>query len=178
MNSIPLQCRVNGMQRCAKFGLLLFMALPVSAAEADGMFEQGSTQFALIGGNGHAFNKRYFVIGASAGYYVLDGFGVGVSYESWSGDGPSIKNYAPYAQYVFYQASSVKPYVGGFYRHTAVDGQPGFNSVGGRGGVYIAASSNTYVGLGLLYEVNLDCQQTIYATCSASFPELSLIFRF
>lgn len=180
MNNDTLQCKVNGVQRCGKFGLmlLLMIALPASAAGANNMFRQGSMELAVLGGSGNAFNKRYFVIGASVGYYVLDGLGIGMTYENWSGDGPGITKYSPYAQYVFYQASTVKPYVGGFYRHTAVDGLPSLKSIGGRGGVYIAASPNAYAGLGMVHEVYLDCQQTIYATCGDTYADISLIFSF
>lgn len=122
--------------------LLVLPAFPVCAATEGGMFGQGRTQFALVAGNGYAFDNNYFVIGASVSYYVLDGLGVGLSLENWSGGGPGITKYAPFAQYVFYQASPVQPYVGGFYRHTAVGGLPGINSVGARAGIYIAAGPN------------------------------------
>lgn len=181
MNNNPLRYTHSGVTRYGKFVLLLWLmlaALPASAAGAGGMFRQGSAELALLGGSGTAFDKSYLIIGASVGYYVVNGLGVGLSYEHWSGDGPSIAKYAPYAQYVFYQASTVKPYVGGFYRHTSVDGQSGFNSVGARGGVYIAAQPNANFGVGLTHETYLDCQQTIYAACSETFFDLSFIFSF
>jgi hypothetical protein len=180
MNNDRLQCLFNGVLRYGKSGLLLLLLtlLPVSAASADGMFRQGGTELALMGGGGTAFDKSYFIIGASAGYYVLDGLGVGLSYEHWSGDGPTITKYSPYAQYVFYQASTIKPYVGGYYRHTSVTGYNALESVGARGGVYIAESSNAYLGLGMAHETFLDCQQTIYASCSVTFFDLSFVFSF
>jgi hypothetical protein len=158
--------------------LLLLTAAPVSMARADGMFRQGSLELALMGGGGTAFDKSYFIIGGSAGYYLLDGLGVGLSYEHWSGDGSTITKYSPYAQYVMYQASTVKPYVGGFYRHTSVTGYPALESIGARAGVYIAETSNAYLGLGLVHESFLDCQQTIYADCSVTFFDLSFVFSF
>ena len=174
-----LQGTVNGVAlRYIGFMLLLLTALPASAAGAGGMFRQGGTEFSLSAGSGIAFDKSYFIIGASAGYYVVDGLGVGLSFENWSGDGPSITKYAPFAQYVFNSASTVKPYVGAFYRHTTVSGLSSFNSVGARGGVYFAASPNAYVGLGLVHETFLDCQQTIYVKCSVTFSDLSLVFSF
>ena len=142
------------------------------------MFGQGRTQFSLMAGNGYAYDKNYFVIGASVSHYVLNGLGVGLSLENWSGGGPGITKYAPFAQYVFYQASSVQPYVGGFYRHTAIGGLPGINSVGARAGIYIASGSNASVSVGLVHESYLDCQQTIYLTCSETYPDISLAFGF
>ena len=166
------------MNRLLVMMLLVLSAFPVRAAGVGGMFGQGSTQFALMAGNGYAFNNNYFIIGASAGYYVLDGLGVGLSLEHWSGGGPGITKYAPFAQYVFYQVSPVQPYVGGFYRHTAVSGLPGINSVGARAGIYIPVGSNAYIGAGLAHESYLACQAAVYRTCSETYPEVSFTFGF
>ncbi len=157
---------------------LVLLAFPVRAAGEGGMFGQGSTHFSLVGGNGYAFENNYFVIGASATHYVLDGLGVGLSFENWSGVGPGITKYAPFAQYVFYQASWVQPYVGGFYRHTAVSGLPGIKSVGARAGINISAGSNAYVSAGIVHESYLDCQTLIYRTCSETYPDISITFGF
>lgn len=157
--------------------LLLWLALPVHAAAGSGMFDQGYTQFSLVAGNATAFNRNYMVLGASAGYYVLDGLGVGMSLEKWSGDGPSITKVTPYAQYVF-QMSSVQPYVGGFYRHTSIDGLPSLNSVGERAGIYIASSPNSSVSIGLVHESYLDCNTAIYRSCSSTYSEVSIAFGF
>lgn len=62
--------------------LLLFSMLPARAADVAGIFNQGSTQLSLLAGSGSAFNNNYLILGASASYYVLDGVGVGLSYEN------------------------------------------------------------------------------------------------
>lgn len=166
------------MNRLLVTMLLVLSAFPVRAAEGGGIFGQGRTLFSLIAGNGYAFDNNYFVIGASVSYYVLDGLGVGLSLEKWSGNGPNIIKYAPFAQYVFYQASPVQPYVGGFYRHTSVDGLPGINSVGERAGFNIASGSNAYFSAGFVHETYLDCQETVYRACSETYPDLSFTFGF
>jgi hypothetical protein len=158
--------------------LLVLPAFPVSAAEEGGMFGQGRTHFSLVAGNGYAYDYNYVVFGVSATHYVINGLGVGLSFENWSGGGPGITKYAPFAQYVFYQSSEVQPYVGGFYRHTAIRGLPGIDSVGGRAGVYIASGPNAYVSAGLVHESYLDCQATVYRTCSVTYPDISLTFGF
>ena len=142
------------------------------------MFERGRAQFSLMGGNSYAFDNNYFVLGASASYYVLDGLSVGLSLEKWSGGSPGIAKYAPFVQYVFYQASAIQPYVGGFYRHTTIDGLPNINSLGARVGVNFASRSNSYASAGIVYESYLDCQQTVYRTCSFAYPDLSITFGF
>ena len=141
--------------------LLGLSAFPVCAAAEGGMFGQGRTQFSLMVGNGYAFDNNYFVIGASVSHYVLDGLGVGLSFENWSGGGPGITKYAPFAQYVFYQTSSIQPYVGGE-----------------RAGINVAAGSNAYISFGFVQEVYLDCQATVYRSCRETYPDLSFTFGF
>lgn len=159
--------------------LLILAVMPAQAAGAGGVFGQGRTQFSLMGGNGYAFDKSYFVIGASVSYNVLDGLGMGLSLERWSGGDPGITKYAPFVQYVFYQpSSSVLPYVGAFYRHTMIAGLPDINSVGERAGISIASGSNAYINLGFVQETYLDCQKTIYRSCSATYPDLGLTMAF
>ena len=143
------------------------------------MFAQGRTQFSLMGGNGYAFGNNYFVIGASVSYYVLDGLGVGLSVEKWSRGNPGITKYSPFVQYVFYQSSSsIQPYVGAFYRHTIVDGLPDINSVGERAGINIIAGRNAYASFGFVQEVYLNCQETVYRSCSETYPDLGITFGF
>ncbi len=107
--------------------LFLLSCVPAHAAGLGGMFSQGQTHVSLEAGNGYAFNNSYLILGAGVSYYVLDGLAVGLAYENWSGSGPGIRKITPSVQYVFYQAASVKPYVGGFYRHTVVSGLPDIN---------------------------------------------------
>lgn len=158
--------------------LLVVSAVPALAAGEGGTFGRGRTHFSLVAGNGYAFDNNYFVIGASATHYVIDGLGIGLSFENWSGGGPGITKYAPFAQYVFFRASLVQPYVGGFYRHTAVEGLPGINSVGERAGIYFASGANAFISAGLVHEAYLDCRETVYRACSSTYPDISITFAF
>jgi hypothetical protein len=158
--------------------LLLLSTLPARAAEVAGIFGQGSTQFSLLAGSGSAFNNNYLIIGAGASYYVLNGVGVGLSYENWSGSSPGINKISPSVQYVFYRATSLQPYVGGFYRHAMISGLSSINSVGVRAGVYFASGPRSILGVGLAYEAYLNCQTAIYSSCSETYPEISIIFGF
>jgi hypothetical protein len=158
--------------------LLVLSALPVRADEVGGMFGQGRTLFSLGAGSAYAFNNNYFVVGASASYYVLDGLGVGLAFENWSGGGPGITKYSPFVQYVFSEMTPVQPYVGGFYRHTTIAGLPGINSVGARAGIFIPSGSNVSLGIGFVHEAYLDCQTSIYRTCSDTYPDISIAIVF
>lgn len=166
------------MRRLLVIVLLAFPAFPVSAADKGWMFEQGRTHFSLEGGSGYAFDNSYLVVGVGVSHYVLDGLGVGLSVERWSGSDPGIVKYSPFVQYVFNRVSSVQPYVGGFFRHAVIGGLPSINSAGGRAGVHIAAGPDAYMSAGFVYESYLDCQRATYRTCAASYPEIGLIFGF
>lgn len=150
----------------------------VNAAELAGSFSQGRSRFSIVGGNGYAFNESYLVLGVGASYFVLDGLSAGLDVEWWSVGDPGIVKVSPSVQYVFYQVPSVAPYLGGFYRRSYVKGLDDLGSVGGRAGVYIAAGRNTYLGLGMVYESYLDCNESTYVSCSDSYPELSVTVAF
>ena len=166
------------MKKLLLMMLLLLAALPVHAAGAGGMFGQGRTHFSLMAGTAYAFDNSYMLIGASASYYVLDGLGIGLAVENWSGADPAITKVSPFAQYVFALGTSVRPYIGGFYRHTTIAGSPSLNSVGGRAGIYIRSSPNSAIGIGLVQESYLDCNEATYRSCSSSYSEISIAFGF
>lgn len=158
--------------------VLLLVSLPVRAAGVGGMFAQGNSQFSLMLGNAYAFDSNYMVIGASASHYVIDGLAVGFALETWSGSGPGITSVSPFAQYVFHTGAEVQPYVGAFYRHTAIDGHPGIKSVGERAGIYISSSLRSAVSFGLVHESHVDCNEVLYRNCSSTYSEVSLTFAF
>lgn len=166
------------MNRLMLAMLLVLFASSARAAGVGGMFAQGQTHFMLEAGNGYAYNNNYLIIGAGVSHYVIDGLGVGVSFENWSGGSPGIRKVTPFAQYVVYWSSPLQPYIGGFYRHASVAGLPGYNSVGARAGAYIASGSRSAVGVGFVHESYLNCQTTIYGSCSETYPEVSIAFQF
>lgn len=155
-----------------------FASLTASAADVAGAFSRGRTHFVVTAGNGYAFDQTYLVLGLGASYYVLDGLNVGLFLESWSGSDPKLVKLTPSLQYVFHQVPVLKPYIGGFYRRTYVSGLPDINSVGGRAGVYLQAGRNAYLGAGAVYESYLDCNTTVYRSCSDTYPELSFTVAF
>jgi len=156
----------------------IFESVPAAAADVAGAFSSGRTQLVASAGTGYAFNESYLVLGLGVSYYLLDGFNVGLSVESWTGSNPTMYKVTPSVQYVFYQVPSVKPYIGAFYRRAYVDGLPDIDSVGGRAGIYVQAGRNAFVGAGAVYESYLDCNKTIYSSCSSTYPEVSFTFAF
>lgn len=158
--------------------LAMAAGAPATAADVAGVFGQGRTHFAVIGGSGYAFDESYFVLGVGVSYYVLDGLNVGLYGESWSGGDPGISKLTPSVQYVFYQIPRVSPYIGAYYRRTYIEDLPDLDSAGGRAGVYVAAGGNAYIGAGAVYESYIDCDKTLYTDCSDTYPEISFTVAF
>ena len=159
-------------------GTMLLMSAFSAHAYEDGAYSKGHRNFSIGGGNGEAFNSRYFVMSASASYYAMDGLSVGASFENWSGGNHGITKIAPSVQYVFYEMLSVQPYIGGFYRHTTVSGLPNIESYGARVGINMASGSNAYISAGLVYESYVGCQQAIYSSCRSTYPDVNFNFGF
>jgi hypothetical protein len=159
---------------------ILTSVLATSAMAANVMtaFRQGSVNMSLVGGNGYAFNESYYIIGVGASYYVVDGLSIRLDAETWRGGDPGIDKVSPSIQYVFYQVPRLLPYLGAYYRRTYIDELPDLDSTGGRAGVYIPAGNNVYIGLGGVYETYLDCEETVFISCSDTYPEFSVTVAF
>jgi hypothetical protein len=153
-------------------------APPAAAQQAAGVFGKGRTHLFVTGGTGYAFDESYFVLGAGLTYYVIDGLALGLSFESWTGSDPRITKLTPSLQYVFYQLGAVKPYLGGFYRRTYIDGLPDLDSLGARAGIYIQAGRSAYLGIGGVYESYQDCTSSVYRKCESTYPEVSFTIAF
>jgi hypothetical protein len=154
------------------------LSSPAAAQQVAGVFGKGRTHLVVTGGTGYAFDESYFVLGLGATYYVLDGLGLSLFFESWSGSDPGMTKITPSVQYVFHRMQTLKPYVGAFYRRTDVDGLPDLDSVGARAGAYLQAGRNTYIGAGVVYESYLDCENAIYRSCDSTYGELSFTLAF
>jgi hypothetical protein len=141
-------------------------------------FGQGRTQLSVFGGGGSAFNQSYFVLGVGANHYVVQGLGLGLNFESWFGETPSIYKLTPSVQYVFTQVPSVQPYVGGFYRRMFIENFSDLDSVGVRGGAYLPVGPDMHLGLGGVYESYLDCNESTYGSCDDLYPEISFTISF
>ncbi len=140
-------------------------------------FQAGSLGFSLVAGSGRAFNDNYVVLGLGAGYYLLNGLAIGLDAEAWLGGDPGIYKVSPQVKYVLQLQSNFRPYVGGFYRRTFIDGFDDQDSAGGRAGVYYTSSNNMYFGIGAVYESYFDCDDRL-DNCDDIYPEFTLAFSF
>ena len=158
--------------------VVLFMLLLLSGAAAAGPFDKGSARFSLLLGSGQAFGDDYTIIGIGVGYYAYNGLELGINLDSWQGGTPDINEVTPEIRYVFRNQSSIDPYVGALYRWTFISGLDDLTAYGLRAGVYITTGRTSYMGIGVAYIENTDCDERIYISCSETYPELSIAFTF
>ena len=159
-------------------GLLALAAPRAWSAAGASVFGQGRAKLSVAAGYGTFDDKNYVILGAGAGYYLFDGLEAGLQGETWMGSRPHISKVSPELTYVFYQGEQLKPYLGGFYRHTFYDTIADLNSAGARAGVVTPWGEHTYVSAGLVYEGYLNCDKTVYSACSLVYPELGISFSF
>lgn len=146
------------------------------ASEA-GPFAKGSKRVNIVGGIGSNYGETYLIIGGGISYFVADGLSLGLAGEGWILQDPSFWKVSPEARYTFWKMKKFKPYVGAFYRHTFMsDPYDDFDSWGGRAGVTYR-KGGSYVSLGVVHEVYLDCD-TIFRDCSSTYPEMSFWISF
>ena len=152
-------------------------ALAVVQAEA-GAFTKGNFRGSILGGSGRAFNQTYFVLGGGIGYYLINGLEPGLDFEAWFGNDPGIYKVSPRIRYVFSFTPAINPYLGSFYSRTFIEGLDDLDSFGFRGGFLNKIGRKVYLGLGVVYEKLLSCDESIYQSCSDVYPEIILSIGF
>lgn len=159
-----------------KQGLLVMVLVALLFPAQAAPFKKGDLSASLMVGSGQAFNDNYTIVGAGIGYYVLDGLKLGINGQTWRGGEVSINKYSPQIQYVMLRNEQIKPYLGAFYRRTSIDGFDDLDSAGGRAGVYLSGQDDYYISIGIVHESYISCDESIYVSCSDTYPELSITF--
>jgi hypothetical protein len=155
---------------------LLVVMLMFSLTSLAGPFNVGSKSLGIVLGTGEAFNDNYTIIGAGFGYYVVDGLELNIQAQAWLGGEPSINKVTPGVQYVFSRSEDLKPYLGVFFTRSFIDGFDDQDSAGVRAGAIFSTRSTYYVGLGVVYEDYLDCDENRFVNCDDTYTELSITF--
>jgi hypothetical protein len=156
---------------------LAIYATCANASEQDA-FSSGTVRLTAVVGNGYAFDNSYLLIGVGAGYFITDGLDLGLDFEYWTGSSPSISKISPRIDYVFNTGSTLRPYIGTFYRLTMIEGYDDLDSIGGRAGLFFVSGKGLYFGAGLVYESYLSCNTSIYSSCEDTYPEIIVAFSF
>ena len=157
--------------------LLICTALPADAAGRD-PFAGGSMRLSVVVGNGYAFDDSYLIVGAGFGYFLADGLELGLDGEFWTSGDPGITKISPAIRYVVPTGGSVRPYIGAYYRRTMIENYRDLNSTGGRAGIYVLSGQGSYFGAGVVYEKYLSCSETVYRSCSDTYPEIIFAIAF
>ncbi len=157
--------------------LLVIQATCANASERDA-FSSGTTRLSVVVGNGYAFDNSYLLIGVGAAYFITDGLDLGLDFEYWTGSSPSITKISPRVDYVFNTGSTLRPYIGTFYRRTMIEDRKDLDSIGGRAGLFFVSGKGVYFGAGLVYESYLSCNTAIYSSCEDTYPEIIVAFSF
>ena len=159
--------------------VLWSLALIVSVVNAD-FFVKGNTSVGVALGSSSVSYARhtenYTILGVSADYFVIDNLSVGVGYRGWFGGTPTRNQITVPATYYISVSKKFRPYVGAFVRKTFVsDGFNDYESYGMRGGVTMALSSNSYIGVGVIQEYY---SGGIFEDSSSTYPEFIFAFSF
>jgi hypothetical protein len=141
-------------------------------------FQQGAVGTSLTVATAFSGDNEYLILGGGLGFYLANGFQVGVEGAVWVFDSPTIGTISPKVEYVLSPIPIIKPYLGGFFRHYIVgEGRDDFQSAGGRAGAYIVPGDAAYFGFGALYEHQLDCGRRVIP-CDQWYPELTVAVSF
>ncbi|MCH9741302.1 MAG: hypothetical protein K0U38_10780 [Epsilonproteobacteria bacterium] len=159
--------------------ITLALLLSASTIHAAGMFSIGHKNFGFSISQDSAYGNSYTVMGASANYFLVDNISTGLAYQTWLGDEPSINQITVPVTYHIPLNSTYRPYIGAFYSHTFMgdDGVHEYNdydSYGGRVGLTMQTSSNSYVSFGWVQEVYDDGVNSE----SRGYPQVSGGFSF
>lgn len=146
-----------------------------------GPFDKGRVRLALGGGSATSLgaNKSVIYVALGVGYFVADGFELGLEGEHYFGADPSQSALSPTVRYIF-QLGQVAPYVGAFYRQIFL-GDPfeDLASVGARGGVLLLQRGLGYAGVGAVYEqFTSGCEENNLDSCDRVYPEISFGIAF
>ncbi|RKZ19974.1 hypothetical protein DRQ50_00885 [bacterium] len=158
--------------------LVLSATLAAAVPPPPGPFAQGKVRVGLYGGAASTLGNTYVLLGAGAGFYVLNGLEAGLDYEAWIGASPSIQKLTPQLRYVIWQVGHIKPYAGLFWRHTFMgDNWNDYDSWGSRFGLAFQ-KGRSYVAVGVVYERYIDNDDILFTDDSQIYPEIAFWLSF
>ena len=153
--------------------------LLTGAIYAGGIFSVGGKNIGVTAGTDTAYGNNYTVMGVNVHYFVVDNISMGISYQVWLGNDPSINQITMPITYHIPLDIGFRPYIGGFYSHTMIGEDDNYdyddyNSYGGRAGITMQTSSSAYMSLGWVYEITENGANI----SSRSYPEVSASISF
>ena len=133
--------------------ICLSLILSTLLMHAEGAFSFGHKNFTF----NISQDNDYTVLGGSVNYFMTDGLSAGLSFSTWLGDKPSISQVTLPVTYYVPLESQFRPYIGAFLSRTFMgdDGDikyKDYSSYGGRVGVAMQLSGNSYMSFGWVQE--------------------------
>jgi len=159
--------------------VLLGLALVSSLVHAD-FFVKGNRSVGVVVGSSSVsygrHTENYTILGVSADYFVIDNLSLGLGYRGWFGGTPSKNQFTVPVTYYIPVTEKFRPYAGAFVRETFVsDGFDNYESYGMRGGVTMALSKSSYMGIGVVQEYY---SGDTFSDSSTTYPEFIFAFSF
>ena len=154
----------------------LLILLTAHTLYAGGVFSLGSKNVAMTVGTDNSFGNTYTVLGANVNFFVIDNLSIGASYQAFLGDDPQINQVTvPVTYHIPIEGTSYRPYLGAFYNQTFIDAPyDDYNIYGGRLGISLQTSANSFMSLGWVQEFSNSADNTK----NKGYPEVSAGFSF
>ena len=155
---------------------LIFTLLLSSSLYSLGLFSVGHKNVGVTVGTDNSFGNNYTVLGVNVNYFIVDNLSVGASVQSFLGGSPSINQITvPVTYHIPVGSSTFTPYIGGFYNHTFIESPfNDYNIYGGRAGVSLQTSPNSFMSFGWVQEFSNDGKNVD----TRGYPELTGGFSF
>lgn len=160
--------------------LALLLLSSVASAE---LFKKTNLGLGVTIGSGTVSTVRdgeqnYTIIGVNADYFFIDNLSVGLGFMSWMGAVPTLSQITVPVTYYVPVNKQLRPYIGAFARKTYVsDGYDDYESYGGKLGMAMVLSPNSYIGVGLISEYQSSCSEW-QDNCSRTYPEFVFALSF
>jgi len=157
--------------------ILLTTLLLTSSLFADGAFSAGNKHMGFQLGTQTNFNNTYTVLGVNVNYFVIDNLSIGASYQAFLGSDPQINDITvPVTYYIPMENTAYRPYLGAFYNQRFMDNSAfeDYSILGGRLGISMATSLNSFVSLGWVQEFS-NSNKNIE---TKGYPEVTAGFAF
>jgi len=158
-----------------KLILLLLVSSSTIYAEG-GVFAVGSKNISFTIGNDNSFGNSYTVLGANVNYFIIDNLSLGASYQTFLGGDPDINQVTvPVTYHLPLENTTYRPYLGAFYNRTFIE-KPykDYNIYGGRAGLSLQTSQNSFMSFGWVQEFSNDADNSD----NRGYPEFSGGFSF
>jgi len=157
------------------FRIVIVFLVLCTFAKAE-IFEQNTISLGAKYSRGNALGKDYDVGGININYFIFDGLGIGVEYESWmSSEEPRLEKIGLSTTYFIPLSEPIRPYIGGIYRRVFIESVYDSDVYGYRAGLSFS-SERASIALGWSEERLSSCSGT--QKCVTGYAEVLISISF